>query len=128
MPPTFENRIYSLDELENMTDTEYRLWQQQVSYWPVEWRIQQERALQEQGQQRENDLRPNQFTYWKMKFKSQALVPEFVQVPSTQISQALSLSEQKGLTLNTDNGFQIEIPDGFSQTTLVQVLDVLRRC
>jgi hypothetical protein len=76
---------------------------------------------------RQNDLRPNQFTYWKIKFKNQALVPEFVQVPSTQISQARSLSEEKGLRLNIDNEFQIEIPDGFSQTTLAQVLQVLRR-
>ena len=75
----------------------------------------------------QNDLRPNQFTYWKIKLKSQALVPEFVQVPSTQISQVLNLSEQKGLRLNIDNGFQIEIPDGFSQTTLAQVLQVLGR-
>jgi len=77
---------------------------------------------------RQNDLRPNQFTYWKSKFKNQAPSPEFVQVPSTQLTQVLNLSEQKGLRLNIDNGFQIEIPDGFSQATLTQVLQVLGRC
>jgi len=77
---------------------------------------------------RQNNLRPNQFTYWKSKFKNQTLFPEFVQLPSTQSTQVLNLSEQKGLRLNIDNRFQIEIPDGFSQTTLAQVLQVLGRC
>ncbi len=43
---------------------------------------------------RKNDLRPNQFTYWKIKLKSQALVPDFVQVPSTQFSPKTSVFSQ----------------------------------
>ncbi|WP_320040037.1 IS66 family insertion sequence element accessory protein TnpA [uncultured Desulfobacter sp.] len=110
-----------------MSETEKKN-QKLTQFWKYHIKQWSESGMSQNAYCRQNDLRPNQFTYWKMKFKSQALVPEFVQVPSTQINQALSLSGQKGLTLNTDNGFQIEIPDGFSQTTLAQVLQVLRRC
>jgi len=76
---------------------------------------------------RENDLRPNRFTYWKIKFKDQNLPIEFAQVSPVQISELLNSARPERLLLNVDSGFQIEIPDGFSQTTLSQVLQVLRR-
>lgn len=102
--------------------------QKLTQFWEYHIKQWSESGVSQNAYCRQNDLRPNQFTYWKIKFKKQALVPEFVQVPSTQITQVLNFSEQKGLTLNTDNGFQIEIPDGFSQTTLTRVLQVLGRC
>lgn len=98
-----------------------QFWKHHIKQWS-------ESGMSQNAYCRQNDLRPNQFTYWKSKFKNQTLFPEFVQVPSTQITQVLNRSEQKGLRLNIDNRFQIEIPDGFSQTTLSQVLQVLGRC
>lgn len=101
--------------------------QKRTHFWKRHIKQWSESGMSQNAYCRQNDLRPNQFTYWKIKFKNQALVTEFVQVPSTQISQMRSLSEEKGLRLNIDNEFQIEIPDGFSQTTLARVLQVLRR-
>jgi len=118
---------FQLAEVHHMSATKKKN-QKLTKFWEHHIKQWSESGMSQNAYCRKNDLRPNQFTYWKIKLKSQALVPEFIQVPSTQFSQVLSLSEQKGLKLNTDNGFQIEIPDGFSQTTLVQVLDVLRRC
>ena len=118
---------FQLAEVHHMSETKKKN-QKLIKFWEHHIKQWSESAMSQNAYCRKNDLRPNQFTYWKIKLKSQALVPEFIQVPSTQFSQVLSLSEPKGLKLNTDNGFQIEIPDGFSQTTLVQVLDVLRRC
>ena len=62
---------------------------------------------------RENDLRPNRFTYWKIKFKDQNLPIEFAQVSPVQISELLNSARPERLLLNVDSGFQIEIPDGF---------------
>lgn len=71
-----------------------------------------------------NDLKSNRMTYWKNKFKRQNFPVEFVQVSPIRISQ---LSQpREALRLNVDSGFQIEIPDGFSQTTLTQVLQVIK--
>ncbi|CCK80227.1 IS66 family insertion sequence element accessory protein TnpA [Desulfobacula toluolica] len=74
---------------------------------------------------RENGLKPNQLTYWKNKFKRQNLPAEFAQVSPVQIAELLN-SRRERLLLNIDSGYQIEIPDGFSHTTLAQVLQVLR--
>ncbi len=74
---------------------------------------------------RNNDLRPNQFTYWKNKFKKQNLPIEFVQVKSHQFEKNIRRHTPNTLRLNVQSDFQIEIPDGFSQTTLEQVLQVV---
>jgi len=73
-----------------------------------------------------NNLKPGRFTYWKNKFKKQNLPVEFVQVSPGRISEAFHSQPRQGLRLNVESGFQIEVPDGFSQTTLTQVLEVLR--
>jgi hypothetical protein len=73
-----------------------------------------------------NDLKSNRMTYWKNKFKRQSFPVEFVQVSPARISQLPHLQPQEALRLNIDAGFQIEIPDGFSKTTLAQVLQVIR--
>lgn len=75
---------------------------------------------------RDNNLRPNRFTYWKNKFKRQNLPVEFVKVAPVQITEAANCHGGI-LRLNVESGFQIEIPDGFSQITLAQVLQVLGR-
>lgn len=76
---------------------------------------------------RANNLKPHRLTYWKNKFKKQNLPIEFVQIPPAQISESRHYQSWQGLKLNVDSGFQIEIPDEFSNTTLTQVLHVLRQ-
>ena len=73
-----------------------------------------------------NDLKSNRLTYWKNKFKRQNLPVEFVQIPSTRISQSLHSQPRQALRLNVDLDFQIEIPDGFSQITLSRILQVIK--
>ena len=73
-----------------------------------------------------NNLKPNRLTYWKNKFKRQNLPVEFIQVPQVKIATTTNSQFRDVLRLNIDPGFQIEVPDGFSQTTLTQVLEVLR--
>ncbi len=74
---------------------------------------------------RNNNLRPNQFTYWKNKFKRQNLPVEFIQVDSHQFENVIDSHFSNTLRLNIKSDFQIEIPDGFSQATLEQVLQVV---
>ena len=64
--------------------------------------------------------------YWKNKFKRQNLPVEFIQVPQVKIAATANSQFRDVLRLNVESGFQIEVPDGFSQTTLTQVLEVLR--
>ena len=75
---------------------------------------------------RANNLKPNRLTYWKNKFKKQNLPVEFVQISPAQISESPHFQPLRSLRLNVGTGFQIEVSDGFSQTTLTQVLEVLR--
>lgn len=70
---------------------------------------------------RQNDLIPHQFTYWKTKFKNQNLPVEFIQVTPEPICVDLP-----NLKLNIGQGLQIEIPDGFTSTTLERVLTTLK--
>ena len=69
---------------------------------------------------RQNDLIVHRFTYWKMKFKRENLPVEFVQLTPQSLNMA-----QSGLKLNIGSALQLEIPDGFSQATLEQVLKTL---
>lgn len=95
-------------------------WSDHIKQWS-------ESGLSQNEYCRVNSLKPNRFTYWKIKLKNQHLPTEFVQVPSDQIREILAHPAQTGLKLNTDTGFQIEIPDGFSQATLVRVIEALRK-
>jgi len=76
---------------------------------------------------RENKLKPNRFTYWKNKFKRRNMPVEFVQVEPVQVTEAIHCHARGCLLLNLESGYQIEIPDGFSQITLTNVLQVLGR-
>ncbi len=72
---------------------------------------------------RQNALISYRFTYWKKKIQQQSCPPvEFVQI--VQKSEAENTCSS-GLKLNTGQGLQIEIPDGFSRETLEQVLMTL---
>ena len=58
-------------------------------------------------------------TYWKNKFKRQNLPVEFIQIPQVKIATTTNSQFRDVLRLNIESGFQIEVPDGFSQTTLL---------
>lgn len=73
-----------------------------------------------------NNLKSNRLTYWKNKFKRQNLPVEFVQIPATRISQSFHSQPRQVLLLNVDSGYQIEVPDGFSQATLSRILQVIK--
>ena len=73
-----------------------------------------------------NDLKSNRLTYWKNKFKRQSFPVEFVQISPTRVSSLSHFQPGEALRLNVDAGFQIEIPDGFSKTTLTQILQVIK--
>ncbi len=69
---------------------------------------------------RQNGLRPNRLTYWKIKFAKPNRPTGLVQVPvPTHFRQA-------GLKLNIGRELQVEIPDGFNKETLEQILSVLK--
>ena len=96
----------------------FQFWESHLKEWS-------QTGLTQNAYCRNNNLRPNQFTYWKNKFKKQNLPVEFVQVTSHQFEKAISCHSQNTLRLNIKSGFQVEIPDGFSQATLEQVLQVV---
>lgn len=69
---------------------------------------------------RQNNLLHTRFTYWKSKFSQKTLPMELIQVP-----MPIRFSDS-GVKLNIGRGLQVEIPDGFKQETLEQVLSVLK--
>jgi len=98
-----------------------KYWENQIKQWS-------ESGLSQSEYCRVNNLKSNRFTYWKIKLTKQHLPTEFVQVPSPQVRELLLPHPAPAmLKLNIDTGFQIEIPDGFSQATLARTLEVLRR-
>ncbi len=74
---------------------------------------------------RKYNLRPNRFTYWKNKFKKKNLSVEFVQVAPVQLEDPVMCHSSNILRLNIKCGFQVEIPDGFSQITLERLLQIV---
>jgi hypothetical protein len=95
-----------------------QFWKNHLKEWP-------QTGLTQNAYCRDNNLKPNRFTYWKNKFKRQNLPVEFVQVSPVLIKNIAQMHSPKHLRLNLKSGFQIEIPDGFSQITLEQVLQVV---
>ena len=88
-------------------------WKKHIDQWAKSHRSQIEYC-------RQNDLRPNRFTYWKIKLGKPNRPTELVQVPvPTHFCKA-------GLKLNIGRELQVEIPDGFKKETLEQVLSVLK--
>ena len=89
-----------------------KLWTKHLEKWELSGLSQNEYC-------RRNDLRPNQFTYWKSKLKKQA------QTRIIPVPMPLTCSSP-GLKLNIGLDLQIEIPDDFSQATLERVLTTLK--
>ena len=88
-----------------------KCWQHHIEKWKASGLSQAEYC-------RKNDLRSRAFGYWKRKLEKQNL-PELVEVP-------VSLGTAGVLKLNIGHQFQIEIPDGFSSSTLGQILLTLK--
>ena len=89
-------------------------WQSHIDQWS-------ESGMSQLEYCRHNDLIPHRFTYWKTKFIKQNLPVEFVQIKPGNMPIDLS-----NLKLNLGQGVQIDIPDGFSQTTLERLLMTLK--
>ena len=78
---------------------------------------------------RQKSLKVNRFTYWKRKFNRDNRPIEFVQVSAEPV-ETTHLFHGNGtpsLRLTVGSRFAIEILDGFSSTTLEQVLLTLER-
>ena len=91
-----------------------RYWQSHIDQWLNSGLTQSEYC-------RQKELSRDRFAYWKTKFKKKNLPVEFVQV--SHVSEVMHKADLK---LNIGTGVQIEIPDGFSQVTLEQVLKTLK--
>ena len=88
-------------------------WKTHIDQWT-------ESCLSQREYCRQNGLRPNRFTYWKIIIGKPNRPTELVQVSvPTHFCQA-------GLKLNIGRELQVEIPNGFKKETLEQVLSVLK--
>jgi len=96
----------------NQLTEKHRYWKQHIEQWFKSGLSQVEYC-------RQNNLKIRQFNYFKSKFKKDNLPVQFVQVPVKPVNAPSFLK------LNIGSSFQVEIPDGFSQVTLTQVLQVL---
>ncbi len=94
-------------------DERATFWKSHIEQWSVS-------GISQLAYCRQCDLIPHRFGYWKRKFKQQNFPVEFVQIPEPMHIH------QSGLKLNIGSGLQIEIPDGFSNATLKQVLTTLK--
>lgn len=96
-----------------------------VQFWKKHLKEWSKTELCQNAYCRKYNLRPNQFTYWKTKFKKKNLPVEFVQVTPVPLEAPLACHSSSTLKLNIKSGFQIEVPDGFSQITLERLLKVV---
>ena len=103
-----ESRQEKLEELR-------KFWKTHLDKW-------EESGLPQKEYCRQHNLIYHRFVYWKARFKSKNLPVKFVQVAS-------SISFNPGpsfLKLNLPRGYQIEIPDNFSEDTLKRLLTTLQ--
>jgi len=96
----------------NQRTKKQKYWQRHIEKWS-------QSGLSQAAYCREYKLKIKCFTYFKSRLKKKNLPVQFVQVPVEPV-RAPSF-----LKLNIGSSFQIDIPDGFSQNTLTQVLQVL---
>jgi len=110
-----------------MADKSKAVNKKRSQFWRCHIDVWSKSGLAQNAYCRTNNLKPGRFTYWKNKFKKQNLPVEFVQISPAQISESCHFQPRQGLRLNVDSGFQIEIPDEFSNAALTQVLHVIRQ-
>ena len=97
---------------QNQRTKKQKYWQHHIETWS-------QSGLSQAAYCREYNLKIKSFTYFKLRLKKNLPV-QFVQVPVEPVRVPSFVK------LNVGSSFQIEIPDGFSQDTLTQVLQVLR--
>jgi len=97
---------------QNKLTKKQRYWQRYIELWS-------QSELSQAAYCREHKLKIKSFTYFKSRLKKKNLPVQFVQVPIEHVRVPSCLK------LNIGSSFQIDIPDGFSQNTLTQVLQVL---
>ena len=98
---------------QNQRTKKQKYWQRHIEQWS-------QSGLSQAAYCREYNLKIKSFAYFKSRLKKNLPV-QFVQVPVEPVQLLSSF-----LKLNIGSSFQIDIPDGFSQNTLTQVLQVLR--
>ena len=96
---------------QNQRTKKQKYWQRHIEQWS-------QSGLSQATYCRERNLKIKSFTYFKSKLKKNMPV-QFVQVPVEPVQLPSFLK------LKIGSSFQIDIPDGFSQNTLTQVLQVL---
>ena len=96
---------------QNKLTKKQKYWQRHIEKWS-------QSGLSQAAYCMERNLKIKSFTYFKSRLKKNLPV-QFVQVPVEPVRVPSFLK------LNIGSSFQIEIPDGFSQNTLTQVLHVL---
>ena len=97
---------------QNQRTKKQKYWQRHIEKWS-------QSELSQAAYCREYHLKIKSFNYFKSRLKKNLPV-QFVQVPVEP------MRTPSFLKLNVGSSFQIDIPDGFSQNTLTQVLQVLR--
>lgn len=97
---------------QNQQTKKQKYWQRHIKKWF-------QSGLSQAAYCRKYNLKIKSFTYFKSRLNKNLPI-QFVQVPVEPV-RAPSF-----VKLNVGSSFQIEIPDGFSQNTLTQVLQVLR--
>jgi hypothetical protein len=97
---------------QNQRTKKQKYWQHHIEEWS-------QSGLSQAAYCREYNLKIKSFVYFKSRLKKNLPV-QFVQVPIEPVPAPSFLK------LNIGSSFQIDIPDGFSQNTLTQVLQVLR--
>ena len=97
---------------QNQRTKKQKYWQRHIEQWS-------QSGLSQATYCRERNLKIKSFTYFKSRLKKKNLPVQFVQVPVEPVQLPSFLK------LKIGSSFQIDIPDGFSQNTLTQVLQVL---
>jgi len=97
---------------QNQQTKKQKYWQCHIEKWS-------QSGLSQAAYCREYNLKIKSFNYFKSRLKK-TLPVQFVQVPVEPVRVPSFLK------LNIGSSFQIDIPDGFSQNTLTQVLQILR--
>ena len=110
-------------QVEKSNDQRSQFWQTHLEEW-------KNSGLSQAEYCRRKNLKSTRFTYWKLKFSSQASDVELVQVSTDSIPspQSFPVFNNNGspLRLTVNCRFVIEIPDSFSPGTLRQVLRTLQ--
>lgn len=107
----------------NANEQRCQFWQSHLANW-------KDSGLSQAEYCRQNNLKSTRFTYWKLKLSSQDSPMELIQVCAESIPSISSVPAFNNsgvpLRLTVNCRFSIDIPDGFSQGTLQQVLRTLQ--